>query len=121
MWCCHHAATVVHPVVHNNHGTFTPILWYHFSFYNYRSLEKAVAPNVALEPLALGKVAPVSPSVPSTSHPSEGANPKPHKRRASAELPAPGPPSSAASKPAGDGDSEVEVEVESRDECKQRT
>nr|XP_040048661.1 LOW QUALITY PROTEIN: v-ski avian sarcoma viral oncogene homolog a [Gasterosteus aculeatus aculeatus] len=86
------------------------------SFYNYRSLEKAVAPNVALEPLALGKVAPVSPSVPSTSHPSEGANPKPHKRRASAELPAPGPPSSAASKPAGDGDSEVEVEVESRDE-----
>lgn len=98
------------------------------SFYNYKSLEKAVAPNVALTPLPLGKVGPMSPSVPSTSHPSggeppgEGANSRPRKRRATGELPAPEapcPPSSAASKPPlEDKDSEVEIEVESRDECK---
>ncbi|KAM9343661.1 v-ski avian sarcoma viral oncogene homolog a [Pholidichthys leucotaenia] len=104
------------------------------SFYNYKSLEKAVAPNVALTPLPLGKVGPMSPSVPSTSHPSggeppsEGANPntRPRKRRATGELPppateVPSPPSSAASKPPppppqDDKDSEVEIEVESRDE-----
>lgn len=107
------------------------------SFYNYKSMEKAVAPNVALTPLPLGKVGPLSPSVPSTSHPSggeppgEGANgnSRARKRRATGELPppvaeAPCPPSSAASKPAlpqDDKDSEVEIEVESRDECKQRT
>lgn len=92
-----------------------------------------MAPNVALTPLPLGKVGPMSPSVPSTSHPSggeppgEGANAsaRPHKRRATGELlpPAPEghcPPSSAASKPLpqDDKDSEVEIEVESRDECK---
>ncbi|XP_037335280.1 v-ski avian sarcoma viral oncogene homolog a [Pungitius pungitius] len=95
------------------------------SFYNYKSLEKAVAPNVALAPLAQGKVGPMSPSVSSTSHasggepPGEGANSRPRKRRASGELQAPCPPSSAASKPPepqADRDSEVEVEVESRDE-----
>ncbi|KAF3696402.1 Ski oncogene Proto-oncogene c-Ski [Channa argus] len=101
------------------------------SFYNYKSLENAVAPNVALTPLPLGKVGPMSPSVPSTSHPSGGeppgeganANSKPRKRRATEELlpPAPEatcPPSSAASKPPPqeDKDSEVEIEVESRDE-----
>ncbi|XP_075951568.1 v-ski avian sarcoma viral oncogene homolog a isoform X1 [Anarhichas minor] len=103
------------------------------SFYNYKSMEKAVAPNVALAPLALGKVDPMSPSVPSTSHPSggeppgEGANSRPRKRRATEELQPPGPeapcpPSSAASKPPAplvpqdDRDSEVEIEVESRDE-----
>ncbi|XP_068588660.1 v-ski avian sarcoma viral oncogene homolog a [Cebidichthys violaceus] len=100
------------------------------SFYNYKSMEKAVAPNVALTPLALGKVGPMSPSVPSTSHPSggeppgEGANSRPRKRRATEELQppvpeAPCPPSSAASKlpaPQDDRDSEVEIEVESRDE-----
>uniref|UniRef100_A0A3Q3FQ63 Ski oncogene n=1 Tax=Labrus bergylta TaxID=56723 RepID=A0A3Q3FQ63_9LABR len=93
------------------------------SFYNYKSLEKAVAPNVALTPLPLGKVGPMSPSVPSTSHPSGGEPPgegahsasKPRKRRATEELPAPEapcpPPPSAEDK-----DSEVEIEVESRDE-----
>ncbi|KAM8863318.1 v-ski avian sarcoma viral oncogene homolog a isoform 1-T2 [Spinachia spinachia] len=95
------------------------------SFYNYKSLEKTVAPNVALAPLALGKGSPMSPSVPSSSHPSggwgpgEGANSRPRKRRASEELQGPFPPSSAASRPPqpqGDRDSEVEVEVESRDE-----
>lgn len=94
-----------------------------------------MAPNVALTPLPLGKVGPMSPSVPSTSHPSageppgEGANSRPRKRRATEELPpptleAPCPPSSAASKPPPpqeDKDSEVEIEVESRDDCKQRT
>lgn len=105
-----------------------------FSFYNYKSLENAVAPNVALTPLPLGKVGPMSPSVPSTSHPSggeppgEGANgnSRPRKRRATGELPAPEascPQSSAASKPPpqDDRDSEVEIEVESRDECKQKS
>uniref|UniRef100_A0A671XX31 Ski oncogene n=1 Tax=Sparus aurata TaxID=8175 RepID=A0A671XX31_SPAAU len=48
------------------------------SFYNYKSLEKAVAPNVALTPLPLGKVGPMSPSVPSTSHPSAGEPPASH-------------------------------------------
>ncbi|XP_075872778.1 ski oncogene-like [Nelusetta ayraudi] len=108
------------------------------SFYNnYKSLEKAVAPNVALTPLPLGKVGPLSPSVSSTSHPSGGeppaeeANSRPRKRRATGELPggpeAPGgpcPPTVTASKqppppllpPPDDKDSEVEIEVESRDE-----
>uniref|UniRef100_UPI003AABF3F9 v-ski avian sarcoma viral oncogene homolog a n=1 Tax=Centroberyx gerrardi TaxID=166262 RepID=UPI003AABF3F9 len=100
------------------------------SFYNYKSMENAVAPNVALTPLPLGKVGPMSPSVPSTSHPSggeppgEGANAssRPRKRRATGELPPPAaegpcPPSSTASKPPQDDkDSEVEIEVESREE-----
>lgn len=102
------------------------------SFYNYKSLENAVAPNVALTPLPLAKVGSMSSSIPSTSHPSgreppgEGAHPntRPRKRRATEELPAPaqenpGPLSLAASKPQlpqDDKDSEVEIEVESRDE-----
>lgn len=90
-----------------------------------------MAPNVALTPLPLGKVGPMSPSVPSTFHPSggeppgEGASSRPRKRRATGELPAPEAPCplfSAASKPPlppqEDKDSEVEIEVESRDECK---
>ncbi|RVE71240.1 hypothetical protein OJAV_G00071900 [Oryzias javanicus] len=99
------------------------------SFYNYKSLESAVAPNVALTPLPLGKVAPKPLPVPSSSHPSggetpgEGAEPRPRKRRATEEAPpaapeAPRPPSSSASKlspPPDDRDSEVEIEVESRD------
>ena len=90
-----------------------------------------MAPNVALTPLPLGKVGPMSPSVPSTSHPSggeppgEGANSMPRKRRATGELQpmaseALCPPSFSASKPLppqDDKDSEVEIEVESRDEC----
>ncbi|XP_013875770.1 v-ski avian sarcoma viral oncogene homolog a [Austrofundulus limnaeus] len=97
------------------------------SFYNYKSLEKAVAPNVALTSLSVGKAGPMSPTVPSVPHPSggeapgEGANSRPRKRRATEEPPPPEvarPPSSAASKaaPAEDKDSEVEIEVESRDE-----
>ncbi|XP_019958818.2 v-ski avian sarcoma viral oncogene homolog a [Paralichthys olivaceus] len=100
------------------------------SFYNYKSLENGVAPNVALTPLPLGKMGPLSPSVPSTSHPSggeppgEGANSRPRKRRATEELQppvteAPCPLSFTASKPPppqDDKDSEVEIEVESRDE-----
>ncbi|XP_068183931.1 v-ski avian sarcoma viral oncogene homolog a [Antennarius striatus] len=103
------------------------------SFYNYKSLEKAVAPNVALTPLPLGKVGPMSPTVPGTSHPSggeppgEGANAtlKQRKRSATAEHPppapeAPYPPSTPATKPLlppqDDKDSEAEIEVESRDE-----
>lgn len=95
-----------------------------------------MAPNVALTPLPMGKMGPLSPSVPSTSHPSggeppaEGADSRPRKRRATGELPplaseAPCPASSSASKlpppqPQDDKDSEVEIEVESRDECKRR-
>uniref|UniRef100_A0A3B3C226 V-ski avian sarcoma viral oncogene homolog a n=1 Tax=Oryzias melastigma TaxID=30732 RepID=A0A3B3C226_ORYME len=99
------------------------------SFYNYKSLESAVAPNVALTPLPLGKMAPKPLSVPSSSHPSggetpgDGAESRPRKRKATEEAPlaapeAPRPPSSSASKlspPADDRDSEVEIEVESRD------
>lgn len=94
-----------------------------------------MAPNVALTPLPLGKVGPMSPSVPGTSHPSggeppdEGANSRSRKRRATGELQppaseAPCPPSFTASKPPppqDDKDSEVEIEVESRDERKLRT
>ncbi|XP_041655238.1 v-ski avian sarcoma viral oncogene homolog a [Cheilinus undulatus] len=112
---------------HSSH----PLALLRDSFYNYKSLEKAVAPNVALTPLPLGKVGPMSPSVPSTSHPSGGEPPgegahassRPRKRRATGELPAPEapcPPPSTASKPPPppqeDKDSEVEIEVESRDE-----
>ncbi|KAM4629642.1 ski oncogene-like [Polymixia lowei] len=100
------------------------------SFYNYKSMENAVAPNVALTPLPLGKVGPMSPSIPITSHPSGGEPPgevanassRPRKRRATGEHPhpvaePPCPPSSAASKPPPeDKDSEVEIEVESREE-----
>lgn len=103
-----------------------------FSFYNYKSLENGVAPNVALTPLPLGKVGPMSPSVPSTSHPNggeqpgEGANSRPRKRRVTEEhhsqtAEPPCPPSFTTSKPPPpqeDKDSEVEIEVESRDECK---
>ncbi|MEQ2180534.1 hypothetical protein GOODEAATRI_002159 [Goodea atripinnis] len=103
------------------------------SFYNYKSLENAVAPNVALTPVPMGKLEPMSPSVPNTSHPSgaepldEGANPnsRPRKRRATEEQPAlapevPCPPAATAGKPPpqDDKDSEVEIEVESRDDCK---
>uniref|UniRef100_A0A3P8UWT9 Ski oncogene n=1 Tax=Cynoglossus semilaevis TaxID=244447 RepID=A0A3P8UWT9_CYNSE len=100
------------------------------SFYNYKSLENGVAPNVALTPLPLGKVGPMSPSVPSTSHPNggeqpgEGANSRPRKRRVTEEhhsqtAEPPCPPSFTTSKPPPpqeDKDSEVEIEVESRDE-----
>ncbi|XP_077571364.1 v-ski avian sarcoma viral oncogene homolog a [Stigmatopora nigra] len=102
------------------------------NFYNYKSLENAVAPNVALTPLPLGKVGPMSPSVPSTSHPSageppgEGANAtsRPRKRKATVDLQLPAPEgtcsltSTASKQPStqDDKDSEVEIEVESRDE-----
>ncbi|XP_069025376.1 v-ski avian sarcoma viral oncogene homolog a [Embiotoca jacksoni] len=126
-WSPHVSAGDKEPSAH-------PLALLRDSFYNYKSLENAVAPNVALTPLPLGKVGPMSPSVPSTSHPSggeppgEGAHPnsRPRKRRATGELPPPAPevpcpPSSAASKPPppppqDDKDSEVEIEVESRDE-----
>ncbi|KAM9504834.1 ski oncogene-like [Salvelinus alpinus] len=97
------------------------------SFYNFKTMESAVAPNVALTPLPLAKAGPLSPSVPSTFHPSareapgEGAIPRPRKRMATVELPHPGPeplcpPSAAASKTPLQEDSEVEIEVESREE-----
>ncbi|XP_023812858.1 ski oncogene [Oryzias latipes] len=99
------------------------------SFYNYKSLESAVAPNVALTPLPLGKVVPKPPSGPSTTNlsgaetPGESTESRPRKRRATGEVPvvapeAPCPPSSSATKPSpppDDRDSEVEIEVESRD------
>ncbi|XP_021421333.2 ski oncogene [Oncorhynchus mykiss] len=96
------------------------------SFYNFKTMESAVAPNVALTPLPPAKAGPLSPSVPSTFHPSareapgEGAISRPRKRMATVELPHPGPeplcpPSAAASKPPQE-DSEVEIEVESREE-----
>ncbi|XP_056278634.1 v-ski avian sarcoma viral oncogene homolog a [Pseudoliparis swirei] len=104
------------------------------SFYNYKSLEKAMAPNAAAASPAPGKA---SPSAPGTSHPSVGGDPPggegadcrppPRKRKATGELRSPPPetprcppPPSAAAKPPpapqDDGDSEVDIEVESRDE-----
>ncbi|XP_033825814.1 v-ski avian sarcoma viral oncogene homolog a [Periophthalmus magnuspinnatus] len=104
------------------------------SFYNFKSLESAVAPNVALTPLHLGKMGPMSPSVPSTSHPSGGEAPgesansncRSRKRRATGDQ---GPPATEGPRPTAppvckspapslpnDKDSEVEIEVESRDE-----
>lgn len=130
-WSIRLLLALIRVITCTNHETCIWFIWFSHSFYNYKSLEKAVAPNVALTPLPLGKVGPMSPSVPSTSHPSggeppgEGANSRPRKRRATGELPAPEapcPPFSAASKPLlppqEDKDSEVEIEVESRDECK---
>ncbi|XP_071022194.1 ski oncogene-like [Oncorhynchus clarkii lewisi] len=101
------------------------------SLYNFKTMENAVSPNVALTPPPLTKAGPLSPSVPSTSHPSAGKAPgkgaspisRTRKRRATGELPHPGheppcSPSAAASKlpPQEDKDSEVEIEVESREE-----
>ncbi|KAG1928483.1 ski-like protein [Pimephales promelas] len=93
------------------------------SFYNYKSLESTVAPNVALTPLQKGEQA--SPSAPSSSHPhgaeSECAS-RGRKRRLTGEThPSPQPcPSATASKPLPpsqeERDSDVEVEVESREE-----
>ncbi|KAK0141439.1 Ski oncogene [Merluccius polli] len=102
------------------------------SFYNIKSMENAVAPNVALTPLPLGKAqGPMSPCVPSTSHPSGGEPPgeeahaiaRPRKRKATGDhhphaplAPEPCcPPPSSICKPPQD-DSEVEIEVENREE-----
>ncbi|CAL8259496.1 unnamed protein product [Gadus morhua 'NCC'] len=112
-------------------------------FYNFKTLESAVAPNVALTPQPLGKAPePVSPCVPSTSHPSGGEPPgeeahapaRPRKRKATGGeqhpllplaplllplvplVPEPCcPPPFSVCKPPQD-DSEVEIEVENRDE-----
>ncbi|KAJ8388093.1 hypothetical protein AAFF_G00147110 [Aldrovandia affinis] len=110
------------------------------SFYNYKSLESSVAPNVALTPLPLQKVGQLSPSAPGPSHSNgseaqgEGTGPRPRKRRMTGEahpapapapapvaapVPAPEPPcppAVASKPPQEDKDSEVEVEVESREE-----
>ncbi|XP_072305441.1 v-ski avian sarcoma viral oncogene homolog a [Eucyclogobius newberryi] len=104
------------------------------SFCNYKNVESAVAPNVALTPLHLGKMGPMSPSIPSTSHPSGGEAPgesansscRSRKRRATGEQ---GPPASKGpattarpvckapvTPPPEDKDSEVDIEVENRDE-----
>uniref|UniRef100_A0A1A8EXG8 Ski oncogene n=1 Tax=Nothobranchius korthausae TaxID=1143690 RepID=A0A1A8EXG8_9TELE len=117
-WSPHVSAGDKEPSTH-------PLALLRDSFYNYKSLESAVAPNVALTALPLGKMGPMSPSVPSTSHPSggeppsESANSRPRKRRAAEELvpEVSCPPTPAVSKLLPDDkDSEVEVEVESRDE-----
>lgn len=125
-----------HISVGDKESSSHPLALLRDSFYNYKSLENAVAPNVALTPLHLGKLGPMSPSVPSTSHPSGGEAPgesanssgRPRKRRSTEE---PGPPASegpgttappppckvpAPPPPTEDKDSEVEIEVESRDE-----
>ncbi|XP_052340720.1 ski oncogene-like [Oncorhynchus keta] len=101
------------------------------SLYNFKTMENAVSPNVALTPPPLTKAGPLSPSVPSTSHPSAGKAPgkgaspisRTRKRRATGELPHPSheppcSPSAAASKlpPQENKDSEVDIEVESREE-----
>lgn len=96
------------------------------SLYNYKSLENAVAPNVALTPLPHQKVEQHSPSTPSASRgnsseaPSDASCSRPRKRRLTGEpQPAPEPPStavSASTAPQEDKDSEGEIEVESREE-----
>uniref|UniRef100_A0A8C9RJT8 Ski oncogene n=1 Tax=Scleropages formosus TaxID=113540 RepID=A0A8C9RJT8_SCLFO len=92
------------------------------SFYNYKSLESSVAPNVALTPVPLQKVGQLSPSAASTSHCSgeDASGSRPRKRRVTGDVqPAAehASTSAAASKPPQeDKDSEVEIEVESREE-----
>ncbi|KAA0714257.1 Ski oncogene [Triplophysa tibetana] len=109
--------------VNDKEGVGRPANMLRDSFYNYKSLESAVAPNVALTPLQKGGQA--SPSAPSTSHlhgaESEGAS-RGRKRRLTGETqPSPQPcPSATASKPIPppqeERESDVEVEVESREE-----
>lgn len=127
-WSPHISAGEKEPASH-------PLALLRDSFYNYKSLESAVAPNVALTPMHLGKLSPMSPSVPSTSHPSGGEAPgesanssscRSQKRKATGE--ADGPPTSEGPTPTAppackdpapppeDKDSEVEIEVESREE-----
>lgn len=101
----------------------------HLSFYNYKSLESSVAPNVALTPLPLHKTGQLSPATPSTSHctgeeaQSEATGSRSRKRRATGDGQAASePPSASVTASAGrapqeDKDSEVEIEVESREEC----
>ncbi|KPP66809.1 hypothetical protein Z043_114652 [Scleropages formosus] len=92
------------------------------SFYNYKSLESSVAPNVALTPVPLQKVGQLSPSAASTSHcgGEDASGSRPRKRRVTGDVqPAAehASTSAAASKPPQeDKDSEVEIEVESREE-----
>lgn len=99
-----------------------PVFCFPLSFYNYKCLEKGVAPNVTLTSLPLEKVGLLSPSLPSTSHsaPNVAAKSRPCKKRATAAFPAqeaPCPSFSATSKLPPE-ESEVEIEVESREEGK---
>ncbi|XP_048860767.1 v-ski avian sarcoma viral oncogene homolog a, partial [Brienomyrus brachyistius] len=98
------------------------------SFYNYKSLESSVAPNVALTPLPLHKTGQLSPATPSTSHctgeeaQAEAMGSRSRKRRATgdgqavSEPPSASATASASRAPQEDKDSEVEIEVESREE-----
>ncbi|XP_075460970.1 ski oncogene isoform X2 [Ascaphus truei] len=89
------------------------------SFYNYKSFENLVAPNVALTPPAQQKVmtsppcAPVVPrSIPVTGSPTQS-----RKRRSTAELPpVPETPVPRAPIREEEKESEAEIEVESREE-----
>ncbi|XP_063799140.1 ski oncogene isoform X2 [Pseudophryne corroboree] len=89
------------------------------SFYNYKSFENLVAPNVALAPPAQQKVitSPLcAPAVP-RSTPASGSPAQSRKRRPTAEQPpgpeAPAPPPTAREE---EKESETEIEVESREE-----
>ncbi|XP_068096768.1 ski oncogene isoform X2 [Hyperolius riggenbachi] len=89
------------------------------SFYNYKSFENLVAPNVALAPPTQQKVitSPLcAPAVPRGTQAS-GSPAQSRKRRPTAELP-PAPEAPAPSVPAREEEkeSETEIEVESREE-----
>ncbi|KAE8592861.1 hypothetical protein XENTR_v10018903 [Xenopus tropicalis] len=89
------------------------------SFYNYKSFENLVAPNVALAPPVQQKVITSPPCVPAVprSTQSSGSPPQSRKRRPTAELPiapeAPAPPAPIREE---EKESETEIEVESREE-----
>ncbi|XP_075045663.1 ski oncogene isoform X2 [Mixophyes fleayi] len=90
------------------------------SFYNYKSFENLVAPNVALTPPAQQKVitSPLcAPAVPRSTPASSGSPAQSRKRRPTAELlPAPEAPAPPATVREEEKESETEIEVESREE-----
>lgn len=92
-----------------------------FSFYNYKSFENLVAPNVALAPPTPQKVitSPLcAPAVP-RSNQTSGSPAHSRKRRPTAELPpAPEAPTPSVTTREEEKESETEIEVESREECK---
>ncbi|CAH2320006.1 ski oncogene isoform X1 [Pelobates cultripes] len=90
-------------------------------FYNYKSFENLVAPNVALAPPAQQKVItspPCAPAVPRSAQISSSPA-QSRKRRPTSELtPVPEAPAPPAPVREEEKESETEIEVESREDCK---
>ncbi|XP_040181834.1 ski oncogene isoform X1 [Rana temporaria] len=91
------------------------------SFYNCKSFENLVAPNVALAPPTPQKVitSPLCAPVVPRSNQTSGSPAHSRKRRPTAELPpAPEAPTPSVTTREEEKESETEIEVESREECK---